>query len=343
MNNTILIILCLSLPIAIALIAWPRHGLWARWQQTRESTRRIRREDALKHLLKCEANRRPVTLNSLAGALQITAGDAANLLDELCEQQFVTLVDGRPKLSPSGREIGLHVIRAHRLWESHLAEHTGVTESEWHARAERKEHRLTPEQADDLAAALGYPEHDPHGDTIPQHPEELESDADYSLNRAQPDSALLITHIEDEPASVYQQLLALGLHPGMKALVIEKTPLRVRLWAEGNELVLAPIVAENVSVKRLPDGDAIDFVDIEHLSDLRHGQQARVVGLSQACRGQERRRLLDFGFVPGSVVEVDMVSPIGDPTAYRVRGTVVALRREQAAMVHIASQEPVPA
>jgi Fe2+ transport system protein FeoA len=47
---------------------------------------------------------------------------------------------------------------------------------------------------------------------------------------------------------------------------------------------------------------------------------------------------LDLGFVPGTAVEIEMVSPGGDPTAYRVRGTVVALRREQANLVRISSR-----
>jgi len=49
----------------------------------------------------------------------------------------------------------------------------------------------------------------------------------------------------------------------------------------------------------------------------------------------ERRRLLDLGFVPGTTIEVEMVSPGGDPTAYRVRGTLIALRREQSSLIYI--------
>jgi DtxR family Mn-dependent transcriptional regulator len=64
-----------------------------------------------------------------------------------------------------------------------------------------------------------------------------------------------------------------------------------------------------------------------------------VLGLTAACRGAERRRLLDLGFVSGSVVEANLVSPAGDPTAYLVRGALVALRREQARFIRI---EPAP-
>jgi DtxR family Mn-dependent transcriptional regulator len=71
------------------------------------------------------------------------------------------------------------------------------------------------------------------------------------------------------------------------------------------------------------------------LASLKPGQKARVVQLTDACVGTERRRLLDLGFVPGTLIEVEMVSPSGDPTAYRVRGTQIALRREQAVMIAV--------
>lgn len=51
--------------------------------------------------------------------------------------------------------------------------------------------------------------------------------------------------------------------------------------------------------------------------------------------GAERRRLMDLGILPGTRIEVEMKSPLGDPVAYRVRGAVIALRREQSSLIHI--------
>lgn len=61
---------------------------------------------------------------------------------------------------------------------------------------------------------------------------------------------------------------------------------------------------------------------------LPPGQKARVAAL--ATDGLVRRRLLDLGFVPGTTIEAIRRSPFGDPTAYGVRGSVIALRREDA-------------
>lgn len=67
------------------------------------------------------------------------------------------------------------------------------------------------------------------------------------------------------------------------------------------------------------------------LGCLEPGEKARVAGL--LTRGVARRRLLDLGLVPGTVVRALRRSPLGDPTAYEVRGTVLALRREDADQV----------
>lgn len=336
MNAGLLILFCI---VPIAILAWPRHGILARWRRSQELAQRSLREDAIKHILKSEANGRIPTHESIAGALQITTNAAADLLSDLEERGLLAFEAGRLRLNPTGRALGLHLVRAHRLWESYLAEQTGVEETEWHSIAERQEHLLTPQDADQLAAQLGHPTRDPHGDVIPNPEGGLIEDAGRSLNSVGPETPVIITHIEDEPETVYRQLVALGLRPGMKAFVIEKSATRIRFWANGNEQVLAPVFAENLSVKPLPELTFQDLVEEEYLSGLRPGTVAQVIGLSPACRGPERRRLWDLGFVSGTPVEVEMVSPAGDPTAYRVRGTVVALRREQASLIRIRSQE----
>lgn len=69
------------------------------------------------------------------------------------------------------------------------------------------------------------------------------------------------------------------------------------------------------------------------LNALKPGQQAIVKALHS--EGLERRRLMDLGLLPGTLVAVELTSPLGDPTAYLVRGTLVALRQEQAARIQV--------
>lgn len=73
------------------------------------------------------------------------------------------------------------------------------------------------------------------------------------------------------------------------------------------------------------------------LDQLQKGQSALVKDLS--CTGLNRRRMMDLGILPGTRIEIEMVSPLGDPTAYRIRGAVIALRREQARTISITLEE----
>jgi Fe2+ transport system protein FeoA len=75
------------------------------------------------------------------------------------------------------------------------------------------------------------------------------------------------------------------------------------------------------------------------LADLPVGQAGVVVALD--LHGAERRRLLDLGLVPGTVVVAEMRSPLGDPVAYRVRGASVALRQDQARKIQITYPENI--
>jgi ferrous iron transport protein A len=73
--------------------------------------------------------------------------------------------------------------------------------------------------------------------------------------------------------------------------------------------------------------------EILTLDQLRTGRSATVIGLTN--QGANRRRLMDLGILPGTRIVVEMKSPLGDPTAYRIRGAVIALRRVQAQKIQI--------
>ena len=103
---------------------------------------------------------------------------------------------------------------------------------------------------------------------------------------------------------------------------------------------LGPWVSEEVE---LPDSDEQAPGSFERLSGLELGEHAVVVGISGLCRGQPRRRLLDLGIVPGTIVTAELRSPSGDPTAYRIRGAMIALRREQADLIQVERRPEVAA
>ncbi|GMQ77947.1 MAG: hypothetical protein BMS9Abin02_0439 [Anaerolineae bacterium] len=196
----------LLLLIVFALIIWrafwlfrSRKKLFWRTQRSRAFRQRIHREDALKHVLRSENYGSPVTLESLAGALVISTSEAVEVLGSLQLKQLVQF-DGRSfRLSAEGRDYALHVVRAHRLWERYLADKTGYSEEGWHERANQAEHQLTPDKADALAAELGFPTHDPHGDPIPTSIGNLVPHVGQPLNTVAANTTVKLVHLEDEP------------------------------------------------------------------------------------------------------------------------------------------------
>jgi DtxR family Mn-dependent transcriptional regulator len=322
----------------LTLLVWPNGGLLGRWLRMRQADSRILIEDALKHIQKAGIKNQPSTIESISGVLEISPNQAATLLEEMKSRELVKFQGGKVLLTNTGQEYALHIIRAHRLWEHYLAEETGFAADEWHAQADHYEHSLSPEEASALSSQLGNPTHDPHGDPIPTADGDLVPHGGHPLTDLEPNEDAVIVHLEDEPEAISAQLLAEGLYPGMEVHILERTPQRIRFWANGSEHLLAPIVAANISVRSIPAIQAAPKTKARTLRSLDVGSSAVVQGISPRCRGAERRRLLDLGLVPGTKIEAEMISPSGDPTAYRVRDTLIALRTEQADLIHL---EPI--
>lgn len=329
----------IALLVAIGLVGLglilfrPQRGLVATWRRSLRSNERVRREDALKHIHLCEMNARHPSLESLAGALNLSLNEVAPLVVALERVELVTHKEGTIQLTPTGRESALHILRAHRLWERYLADQTGYPQMEWHDQADQFEHQLSPEQIENLAAQLGFPTHDPHGDPIPGAEGDWVDHGGIPLSTANIDQPLRIVHIEDEPEVVYAQIVAEGLYLGMNLRLIEISPRRVRFWAGGDEHLLAPIVAANISVCAIESEEEI--LEGYPLVELQPGNQAQVVGITPTIRGLERRRLLDLGILPGTLIIAEYRSPQQDPTAYRVRDSLIALRDDQACSIMV--------
>jgi DtxR family Mn-dependent transcriptional regulator len=315
----------------------PERGVFWRWQRARELTTKVLQEDALKHIRQCEIHGNKPTVKSLAGALNISPNEVADLLTYL-EQHELLQVDGAEfQLTPAGRDYALRIIRAHRLYERYLADETGYEETAWHEQADRFEHHITPDEVDALAARLGNPTHDPHGDPIPTADGHVVYPERTPLTNMELDKPARIIHLEDEPEAVYAQIVAEGLHVGQELRLLESSQKRVRFWAGGDEHLLAPVVAANIAVAPLPELPRDDELPGEALSSLEPGQMGRVIRLSLRIRAAERRRLMDLGVLPGTLIKVEMSSAGGDPTAYRIRGALIALRKSQADLIYVCS------
>ncbi|MFB3056673.1 MAG: FeoA domain-containing protein [Ignavibacteriaceae bacterium] len=327
--------------IIILFLIWvylPRKGLLARLKRSKKNTHRVLIEDSLKHLYNCEYNGINCTLNSVAGNLSISADEASKVVKKLEELELITSHERGISLTPEGRAYALRIIRTHRLWEKYLADETSVGEEDWHIAAEVIEHQITPAQADALAAQIGNPVFDPHGDPIPSAKGDLPVKKGHALNTLKAGEFARIIHIEDEPNAIYSQLVAAGLYPGMQVRMIESSKDRILFLANGEEVVLAPLFAKNVTIIPIKDEPTVKG-KFKSLSSLSVGEKGIVLGISKRCRGQQRRRLMDLGVVPGTEIEAEMKSIGGDPVAYRIRGASIALRKNQADKIYLIHDE----
>ena len=315
--------------IVLFVLFRPGTGWFWQWSQSREVNARVRREDALKHLHESEYRAQPATNQTLAGVLGMNLGEATELIGELITRGYASLKGDGYVLTPAGRSYALQVIRAHRLWERYLADETDISEAEIHTRAEKAEHHITPADADELEARLGYPAYDPHGDPIPTAEGEIAEKDGMALTRWPVDLPGRVVHLEDEPPEVFAQLLAEGLRLGEDVRIMDRTDEQVRFFTEEREFVVASVVAANITVAPLPEEVAVEG-PYGLLSELKPGEAGVVKAIGDGCRGLTRRRLLDLGFTPGARIEVERTGPFGDPRAYQVRGTLIALRKEQA-------------
>jgi DtxR family transcriptional regulator, Mn-dependent transcriptional regulator len=317
-----------------AWFLWPVKGGLALIAKLNSNNKRVLIEDALKFIFDCEYNKVSCDVNSIAGHLHISADKSGRLITRLSALELIKMKDQIVSLTDSGRSYALRIVRVHRIWESYLADETSVSQAEWHNEADRIEHMVSEEETERLAAQMGNPVFDPHGDPIPTIHGELPKQKGRSLGSMHAGDMGKIIHLEDEPKSIYEQLVVLGLYPGMQVYVTHVTDKKITFLADGEECGLTPLFAGYVTVEEFA-AEVARTPKHELLSSLKVGEQAEIAGISPNCRGQQRRRLMDLGIITGSQISAVMKSASGDPTGYRVMGTTIGIRKQHADLVFI--------
>jgi DtxR family Mn-dependent transcriptional regulator len=322
----------LILLIVAAVI--PRYGLLALYRDWRSAKEREQLEDALKHLLDREGQGRYASPVSLAGTLSLPRGKATRLITDMESQGLLETQGDELHLTTDGTRWAMHVVRAHRLWERYLVDEARMPLNKIHDEAQKREHTLTDAELNEIEAALGYPTRDPHGDPIPTRDGKMESVERTPITGWQVAVPARIVHIEDEPALAYDQIDAAGLRLGQTIRIIERTPQRITLSDGETEYRLAPAVAANISVAALPESE-IAKANAIPLANLDDNQRGEIVMIDEAVQGYTRRRFLDLGLTPGTAIYPELDNFFNDPRAYRVRGTLIALRKDQAAQIWV--------
>jgi DtxR family Mn-dependent transcriptional regulator len=312
----------------------PRYGglaLLRRWQSERQ---REQVEDALKHLLDREQEGRHASPESLAGSLSLSRVKVTRLIAEMESQGLLKTQGSQLYLTTEGERWAMHIVRAHRLWERYLVDEARMPLNRIHGEAHKREHSMTDAQLNELDAALGHPTRDPHGDPIPSRAGKMPAVEITSLTAWQDEGPARIVHIEDEPAIAFDQILATGLRLGQTIRILERTPQRILLSDGESEYRLAPTIAANIGVAPVLSRERTE-ASVMQLAELRQNQRGEIIELDDAVQGFTRRRFLDLGLTPGTTIFPELGNFFGDPRAYRVRGTLIALRQDQAAQIWV--------
>jgi DtxR family Mn-dependent transcriptional regulator len=157
-------------------------------------------------------------------------------------------------LTDSGREIALEVIRHHRLVELYLIEALGFSWDEVHEQADILEHVISEKLEERMAAALNYPEFDPHGDPIPSKEGHISETKNEPLTALSAGTTAIVSRIPDDADSdLLRYLGELGLVPGNEIEVIDLAPFDgpLTVLIRGETQVVGFKVADSVLVERI--------------------------------------------------------------------------------------------
>jgi len=159
---------------------------------------------------------------AVAARLLVSPASVSNMFVRLQEMGLVEYERYQgASLTERGRVEALRLIRRHRLIETFLLEHLGYDWQEVHDEAERLEHAVSDAFTERLAALLGHPDHDPHGDPIPSAEGTLEVDDSFALSQAASGQRLRISKVGDEDAAMLDYLGDRKLVPGRRLKVRE--------------------------------------------------------------------------------------------------------------------------
>jgi DtxR family Mn-dependent transcriptional regulator len=167
----------------------------------------------------------PVSTSALAERLEVSPASASAMVKRL---ESMGLVEHEPyhgvKLTRAGERVALEVVRHHRLLELYLAEALGMSWDRVHEEAEVLEHAISPQLSELIAAKLGNPTHDPHGDPIPTADGEIDETPTRPLSELAPGDRGAFVRVSDSDPDMLRYLAERGIAPGDRFEVLAREP-----------------------------------------------------------------------------------------------------------------------
>src|SRR5262252_2928399 len=209
-------------------------------------------QDYAKAIYTLESRDGAASTTDLAALLEVRPASVSGMLRKLSALGLVEHERYRGvRLTNRGRRVALEVIRHHRLGELFLVESLGMTWDEVHAEAEVLEHALSEELEELIAAKLGNPTVDPHGDPIPSRELKLPETSASTLTELEPGETATFVRISDADPEMLRFLGKRGIVPGTKLEVVDRQPFDGPLFvrAGGKVHALGSVLARAMRVE----------------------------------------------------------------------------------------------
>jgi DtxR family Mn-dependent transcriptional regulator len=175
-------------------------------------------QDYLKRIYELTENGQPASTNDLARGLDIKPASVTGMIQKLAADKPALIEYQKHQgvtLTAAGKKAALEVIRHHRLLETWLVQTLGYSWDEVHEEAERLEHVISEDFERRIAAALGHPLRDPHGELIPTADLKMPMDESTPLSALRKTQSGKILCIKSADADLLRYLTDLGLTPNI--------------------------------------------------------------------------------------------------------------------------------
>ena len=184
-------------------------------------------QDYLKNIYELTENGEVASTNALAKKLNISAPSVTGMVQKLASAKPALVEYQKHQgvtLTKDGKKAALEVIRHHRLLEAWLVQTLGYSWDEVHEEAERLEHVISEDFERRIAAAMGHPIRDPHGEPIPTEDLRMPLDESTPLSALRPKQTATVQRVKASDPDLLRHLEELGLVPGAHIEVKDDSP-----------------------------------------------------------------------------------------------------------------------
>jgi DtxR family Mn-dependent transcriptional regulator len=182
-------------------------------------------EDYLKAIYRLSPQGRTASTSEIAQRLDLSPASVSGMVKRLSEQGLLEHVPYKGvQLTPEGRRAALRMLRRHRLIEAYLVAFLGYTWDTVHDEAERLEHAVSDTLVDRMAAVLGHPAVDPHGDPIPTSDGDILEPASTPLSEVPAGSSAEVSQVDEDQPDRLRYIASVGLRPGVRLHVVDRQP-----------------------------------------------------------------------------------------------------------------------